>query len=198
MTVREFTQNVFYAAIDSGCSDLIKWLVETFHVTKNEIPSGLAWYCKSCGNSKDSVATAEWLRITLNFESSSVWSRNSSVLLSVCESGYLDLAKWLTATFGNDPVYVKDDNERYLYYDAMGNALLALRRACKLGHLHIAEWLVETFAITEDTLRKDNFIMRLISDADMKNRRKTTKWLVRKFGLPENKMAILNAQKKEC
>ena len=166
--------------------NLIKWLVETFHVTRAEIPQGLALYCMHSDNSEDSVATAEWLHRTMNFGPRSIWNNDYRVLRRVCESGNLDLAKWLTATFG------LGRQSECSSYNESKSSLEALHEACRNGHLHVVQWLVETFGIPANLIRKYNF--SVLTEAYKHKQMKTAEWLIQKFELTENEVAFAHTR----
>jgi hypothetical protein len=125
--------------------------------------------------------------------------------LRSCCNGHLEMAQWLTATFGltAEDARSKDnealrsacaDSEEDLEMaqwltatfgltaeDARSKDNEALRSTCPYGRLEVAKWLVATFGLTaEDARSKDNEALR---HACLYGQLEAAKWLVATFGL---------------
>jgi len=88
---------------------------------------------------------------------------------TICKTGNLHSAQWLTQTFGLTQEDARSDNN------------YALQWSCINGHLEVAQWLTKTFNLTqEDVKSDDNLTLRL---SCQNGHLEVARWLVQHFDL---------------
>jgi hypothetical protein len=117
-----------------------------------------------------------------------------------CQSGRLELAQWLVATFG---LTAEDARRSLVLHRSCANghlavaqwlvatfnltaaenvrSSLALHFSCENGHLAVAQWLVATFG-ADDTRRSFDYLSTLLSSCSNGHLVAVVQWLVSTFG----------------
>ena len=84
-------KNIFVAAIQSGCLEIVEWLYDTH---KNEYSLGYSYYEEAASNGKFEIL--KWLR-TKFCENVCPW--NTQTCYGAAENGHFEILKWLRAKF---------------------------------------------------------------------------------------------------
>ena len=182
----------------SGNIQMVRWMVETFRLTAQEMIESEG-FSRACANGSLDVAKLiakicadQGVQIALNdfipfqtacelghldalkwmvpkFCISQLSICQSDCFSIVCREGRLDIANWLTKTFGL---------VNALTVDCKYNALL---KACTSGHLEVVKWLTITFQLAPGEARWEQ-ISALSKVCELGNL-DIAKWLVNAFNL---------------